>query len=90
MSAFLKHFIIFPNTKVAHFTKFNQKNPVNFKLTSATFATSLFALKKQNLSIFLIIKNLKGYEILVVKFIQNLLIDLIKQLFDLFKRKGLF
>ena len=77
MSAFLKHFIIFPNTKVAHFTKFNQKNPVNFKLTSATFATSLFALKKQNLPIFLII-NLKGYEILVVKFIQNLLIDLIK------------
>ena len=47
------------------------KNPVNFKLTSATFATSLFALKKQNLSIFLIIKNLKGYEILVVKFIEK-------------------
>lgn len=69
--------------------KFNPKNPVNFKHASAIF-TSLFALKKQNLSIFLIIKNLKGYEILVVKFIQNLLIDLIKQLFDLFKRKGLF
>ena len=69
--------------------KFNPKNPVNFKHASATFIATLFRTKKANLPIFLII-NLKGYEILVVKFIQNLLIDLIKQLFDLFKRKGLF
>lgn len=45
------------------------KNPVNFKHASATF-TSLFRAKKANLPIFLII-NLKGYEILVVKFIEK-------------------
>ena len=42
------------------------KNPVNFKHASATF-TSLFRAKKANLPIFLI----KGYEILVVKFIEK-------------------
>jgi len=62
---------IFTKTKAARSTKFSPKNPVNFKHASATFATSLFALKKQNLSIFLIIKNLKGYKILAVKFIQK-------------------
>ena len=51
--------------------KFNPKNPVNFKHASATFTTSLFTPKKQNLPIFLIIKNLKGYEILVAKFIEK-------------------
>lgn len=50
--------------------KFNPKNPVNFKHASATFIAALFAPKKQNLPIFLII-NLKGYEILVVKFIEK-------------------
>ncbi|WP_103574118.1 hypothetical protein [Campylobacter concisus] len=46
------------------------KNPVNFKHASATFIATLFRTKKANLPIFLII-NLKGYEILVVKFIEK-------------------
>ena len=66
------------------------KNPVNFKHASATFIATLFRTKKAKFTELFNNKNLKGYEILVVKFIQNLLIDLIKQLFDLFKRKGLF
>ncbi len=35
------------------------------------FTAAPFAPKKANLPIFLIIKNLKGYEILVVKFIEK-------------------
>ena len=61
---------IFTKTKVAHFMKFSPKNPVNFKHASATFIATLFRTKKANLPIFLII-NLKGYEILVVKFIEK-------------------
>ena len=70
--------------------KFSPKKPSKFQTLFRNFySNTFFAPKKANLPIFLII-NLKAYEILVVKFIQNLLIDLIKQLFDLFKRKGLF
>ncbi len=69
--------------------KFNPKKTSKFQTHFRDFYITFSHQKMQNLPIFLII-NLKGYEILVVKFIQNLLIDLIKQLFDIFKRKGLF
>lgn len=72
--------------------KFNPKNPVNFKYTFTTFIATLFRTKKCKIYRSFLIK---GYEILAVKFIKELvnlilLIDLIKQLFNLFKRKGLF
>ena len=44
------------------------KNQVNFKLTSETFAT-LFTPKSKFTDLLII--NLKGYEILVVKFIEK-------------------
>lgn len=45
------------------------KNPVNFKHASATFIATLFTPRSKFTDLLII--NLKGYEILVVKFIEK-------------------
>ena len=46
VSAFLKHFIIFPNTKVAHSMKFNPKKPSKFQTRFRDFYNITFRTKK--------------------------------------------